>query len=174
MIVHRKNYFEQYTGLVEIGYFTTSDSTISIWHMAGLCRLLLLSLQKVSCVVSWSILLGLEEKKIRSEPFQHSQMLNAIFLICESNSCILFTETKVYKSNTWNKKSGYSTSIWAVPQGFLSTQEQGTWQANSKNIYDCQNLTGTGLLQMHRNVSSHSRHTNNCNGMKWMGGMNYV
>lgn len=47
-----KNYFEQYTGLVEIGYFTTSDSTISICHMAGLCRRPLLSSLKVPCVLS--------------------------------------------------------------------------------------------------------------------------
>lgn len=96
------------------------------------------------CLVSWvgPFFLPYKEKKIWSEPSQHSQMLNAIFLICESNSHILLTETKVYKSNTWNKKSGYSTSIWAIPQWFLSTQEQGTWEDNGQNIYSCGNSAG--------------------------------
>lgn len=89
-----KNYFEQYTGLVEIGYFTTSDSTISIWHMAGLCRLLLLSLQKVPCVVSWSILLALQEGRISLDTFSSLLRCCAFLSLFDHELVTLFTESK--------------------------------------------------------------------------------
>jgi len=66
--------------------------------MAGLCRLLLLSLQKLPCVWSWSILLALQEGKIiRPLPM----FLHVVFVLSffngEVDSNILFTETKAYK-----------------------------------------------------------------------------
>ena len=53
--------------------------------------------------------------------------LHVVFVLSffngEVDSNILFTETKAYKVkfNTWTKKYGYNTSIWATPQCIFST-----------------------------------------------------